>query len=323
MPKGIIGGDYTHSHRMTIDEEFGIVPDLGPSKGDFVPQAQELESPFWPQSGYSHPKLKQDTRVNNYIDRSPEFLSNTDAGTFEMSLPDWRPLREQWLKSGVVNITPVFPQLQAETIHEWYFNQPNDWWDLVLYPDPNFDYAQNEIDNPGYYHMYQSSDNDPNRLNVLNHIHEVNNNGGFSYTYRRTGEPTEPYLHPYLKVFQTQMFREYLCKITGYDSLEYHDSHTFVSNYEAGHYNGPHTDGNNGKIAFVYHLSKDWVPQYGGLFMRMDWDWKTVNKVVVPPFNTLTVFDTQFDGREGAPHLVSEVVQGCNNKRISYTGWYL
>jgi len=24
----------------------------------------------------------------------------------------------------------------------------------------------------------------------------------------------------------------------------------------------------------------------------------------------------------GAPHLVSEVVEGCDNKRISYTGWY-
>jgi len=55
----------------------------------------------------------------------------------------------------------------------------------------------------------------------------------------------------------------------------------------------------------------------------MDWDWKTVNKVVTPPFNTLTIFDTKWDGQPGAPHLVSEVAQGCDNKRISYTGWYL
>jgi len=56
--------------------------------------------------------------------------------------------------------------------------------------------------------------------------------------------------------------------------------------------------------------------------MRMDWDWKTVNKVIVPPFNTLSIFDTQWQGQQGSPHLVSEVAQGCNNRRISYTGWY-
>jgi Rps23 Pro-64 3,4-dihydroxylase Tpa1-like proline 4-hydroxylase len=75
-------------------------------------------------------------------------------------------------------------------------------------------------------------------------------------------------------------------------------------------------------VAFVYHLSKDWLPGYGGLFMRMDWDWKTVNKTLSPPFNTLAIFDTSGGDQGGSPHLVSEIAQGCNNKRISYTGWY-
>jgi Rps23 Pro-64 3,4-dihydroxylase Tpa1-like proline 4-hydroxylase len=57
--------------------------------------------------------------------------------------------------------------------------------------------------------------------------------------------------------------------------------------------------------------------------MRMDWDWKTVNKVIVPPFNTLSIFDTTWQDKQGAPHLVSEVAQGIDNRRISYTGWYL
>jgi hypothetical protein len=54
----------------------------------------------------------------------------------------------------------------------------------------------------------------------------------------------------------------------------------------------------------------------------MDWDWKTINKVICPPFNTLSIFDTKWQEQEGAPHLVSEVAQGITNKRISYTGWY-
>ena len=325
MSKGIIGGDYALSPIKSIDEEFGIVPDRGPSEIDFNKSQstdQTIESPLWPQPGYSHPPLKQDSRVNNNINSSKNLTE--DTGDFKLKLPDWKPLREEWLKNGAVNISSLFPTPQAETLHKWYFDKPNDWWNLVLYPDPNFDYNQNEIDNPSYYHMYQSSDDDTNHSNVLNYIHQINNDGGFSYTYRRTGANSENDFHTYLKMFQTSLFKDFLSKITGYEDLEYEDQSTFVSNYESGHYNGPHTDGNDGRrIAFVYHLSKDWKPQYGGLFMRMDWDWKTVNKVVVPPFNTLTIFDTKFEGKEGSPHLVSEVAQDCSNKRISYTGWYL
>jgi hypothetical protein len=29
-----------------------------------------------------------------------------------------------------------------------------------------------------------------------------------------------------------------------------------------------------------------------------------------------------FDVEGGAPHLVTEIAQGVNNKRISFTGWY-
>ena len=324
MSKGIIGGDYALSPIKSIDEEFGIVPDLGPSEIDFNKSQttdKSIESPLWPQSGYSHPPLKQDSRVNNNINASKNLTE--DTGNFQITFPDWKPLREEWLKNGAVNISSLFPTPQAESIHKWYFDKPNDWWNLVLYPDPNFDYNQNEIDNPGYYHMYHSSGSDVDYPNVLNYIHQINNNGGFSYIYRRTGTNPENYFHTYLKMFQNPLFKDFLSKITGYEGLEYKDQNTFVSNYESGHYNGPHTDGDNGRVAFVYHLSKDWKPQYGGLFMRMDWDWKTINKVIVPPFNTLTIFDTQFDGKPGSPHLVSEVAQDCSNKRISYTGWYL
>jgi hypothetical protein len=148
-------------------------------------------------------------------------------------------------------------------------------------------------------------------------ITQVNHDGGFSYTYRRTGDITQQ-KHPYLEIFESPSFTQFLSGITGHENLEFVNSHAFISNYETGHYNGPHTDGNNGRIAFVFHMSKDWKPQYGGLFMRMEWDWKTINKAICPPFNTLSIFDVS----NGAPHLVSEVAQGVNNKRISYTGWY-
>lgn len=321
MAKGQMGGDFSQGYSTTIDQEITdpAIPqqEMGPTQDDFMSQA-------WPKSNEFHPEIPNDTRVRPRLNMSPDLENNSqDTGTFTFQLPDSKSLREQWEQNKAVNITPILPELQANTVRDWYMDKPDDWWDRILYPDPDFDYDKSAIENPGYYHMYNAKAGDPSIERRLQHVYDINNSGGFSYTYRRTGDPTDNYLHPYLKVFQTEVFKNYLSSITGYDNLEYSDSHTFVSNYGPGDFNGPHTDGDNGRIAFVYHLSKDWRPSYGGLFMRMDWDWKTVNKVIVPPFNTLSIFDTQWQGQQGAPHLVSEVAQGCNNRRISYTGWYL
>jgi len=317
MAKGQMGGDFSQGYSRTIDQEV-LYPttniEIGPTKEDF-------ESQVWPKSNETHPQIPDDTRVRPRLGMSPDL--DMDTGTFNFSLPNPKLLKQQWEQNKAVNITPILPELQANVVRDWYMNQPDDWWERILYPDPDFDYDKSAIENPGYYHMYNAKAGDPSIERRLQHVYDINNNGGFSYTYRRTGDPTDNFLHPYLKVFQTDIFKKYLSDITGYDNLEYSDSHTFVSNYGPGDFNGPHTDGDNGRIAFVYHLSKDWKPSYGGLFMRMDWDWKTVNKVIVPPFNTLSIFDTQWQGQQGAPHLVSEVAQGCNNRRISYTGWYL
>jgi len=317
MAKGQMGGDFSQGYSRTIDQEV-LYPttniEIGPTKEDF-------ESQVWPKSNETHPQIPDDTRVRPRLGMSPDL--DVDTGTFNFSLPNPKLLKQQWEQNKAVNITPILPELQANVVRDWYMNQPDDWWERILYPDPDFDYDKSAIENPGYYHMYNAKAGDPSIERRLQHVYDINNNGGFSYTYRRTGDPTDNFLHPYLKIFQTDIFKKYLSEITGYDNLEYSDSHTFVSNYGPGDFNGPHTDGDNGRIAFVYHLSKDWKPSYGGLFMRMDWDWKTVNKVIVPPFNTLSIFDTQWQGQQGAPHLVSEVAQGCNNRRISYTGWYL
>jgi hypothetical protein len=329
MAKGQMGGDFSQGYNQTIDQEFlGIV---SPQSEEMGTTQDDFESQAWPKSNQIHPNIPNDTRVRPRLGMSPDldtnpttvFLTKEVDDKFTLNFPDIEPLRQQWEQNKAINITPVLPDLQANIVRDWYMNQPNDWWDRIIYPDPDFDYDKSAIENPGYYHMYNAKAGDPSIERRLQHAYDINNNGGFSYTYRRTGDPTGDYLHPYLKIFQSDVFKNYLSKITGYDNLGYSDAHTFVSNYGPGDFNGPHTDGDNGRIAFVYHLSKDWRPQYGGLFMRMDWDWQTVNKVIVPPFNTLSIFDTQWQGQQGAPHLVSEVAQGCNNRRISYTGWYL
>ena len=162
--------------------------------------------------------------------------------------------------------------------------------------------------------MYLTKDDDPTLPERIQFAHEVNATNGFSYMYRRTQD-----FHPYLNWFSSPKFISIVENLTGYSKLEYLPSYSFVSCYEEGHYNGPHTDGDNGRVAMVYHLSKDWKPYFGGVFMRMDWGNEVINKAVNPPFNTLTMFNVV----GGAPHFVSEVAKGVKNKRIAFTAWYL
>jgi len=328
MPQGQIGGDFSQGYSQTIDQEFGLnsnnpVQELGPTRGDFQPQTQSQESQFWPKTNEVHPPIPSDTRVRRALGMNPDNeVTQQDTSKFRLSLPPVAKLKQEWETHKTITIPNLYPDLQANEIRDYYFNQEDDWWDLILYPDHEFDYDKSAIENPGYYHMYRAKSGDPSIPEREAYVRNINDNGGFSYIYRRTGDLSVQ-LHPHLKLFQSPEFRKYISLITGYDNLEYAEGSTFISNYSAGHYNGPHTDGANGRIAFVFHLSKDWKPEMGGLFMRMDWDWKTVNKVITPPFNTLTMFDTTWQEQDGAPHLVSEVAQGINNKRISYTGWYL
>ena len=236
--------------------------------------------------------------------------------TVDIDIKNPKQYKEIWEKNKAVNVPDLIPQHQLDEIWDYYYTQPNNWWDHVIHPDPFFDY---ENADPDYYHMNFLSENDPTFEERDNHARSFNKDGKFSYQYFRT-DSNKGKQHPYLSVFQHPTFISFLEFVTGLEDLKVDMNRTFISNYQEGHYNGPHTDGTNGRIAFVFHMTKNWRPEYGGVFMRTDWDYKTVNKAITPVYNTLTMFDTS-DG--GAPHLVTEVVKGCDNKRISYTGWYL
>lgn len=232
-----------------------------------------------------------------------------------ISIPNPIIYKEEWEVNKAVSIPNLLPETQMDELWNHYYNQPNNWWNRVIHPDPNYDYENRD---PDYYHMYYSPEDDPSYSERDAYAREFNKRGEFSYQYYRV-DHSDNKLHPYLSLFQQPKFIAFLEFITGHENLEAPVESTFVSNYQEGHYNGPHTDGPNGRIAFVFHMSRNWRPEYGGVFMRTDWDYLTINKAVNPMYNTLTMFDTT---NGGAPHLVSEVVKGCDNKRISYTGWY-
>lgn len=249
----------------------------------------------------------------DFTNRQPE-PNQQDFNNFEINIPTPAKYKVDWETYKVISIKNLFPEPQADILWDYYFNQPSDFWNTVIHPDPYFTYDANGVTgDDGYFHIPSFREDDPTIPARLNYAYEVRNQNGFSYYYKRTNV-----FHSYLNIFFSPKFKQLLEYITGHQNLEIEPDSTFVSCYESGHYNGQHTDGMNGRIAFVFHMSKDWNVWDGGLFMAMDWDWRTITKVVVPPFNTLTMFDVS----NGMPHYVSEVVQGCDNKRISFTGWY-
>ena len=109
---------------------------------------------------------------------------------------------------------------------------------------------------------------------------------------------------------------DFLNEISGYKDLK--PGELFASRYGLGDYNGPHNDNSKGRVTIVLNLSKNWLPQDGGLFFGMEEDYCTVKHVEVPTFNSLVIFDVS-DG--GMPHLVNHVTNP-DKKRTAITGWY-
>jgi hypothetical protein len=147
--------------------------------------------------------------------------------------------------------------------------------------------------------------------------------GDFAYSFRRTvpnHHPTCdcPVCHT-LALFASPAFLRQVEVETAIIDLT-RIGHCFASFYAPGDFLSTHTDKDNGKIAFVWNLTKaDWKPQWGGLLHLLNDDWKTVERTITPSFNSLVLFDVRGEGR---PHFVSQVIAGVKEKRLAISGWF-
>ena len=91
---------------------------------------------------------------------------------------------------------------------------------------------------------------------------------------------------------------------------------TFISVYEPGDFLSAHTDATRG-VAFIFNLTPDWRPEYGGCLTV-----KQEDKLVVypPTFNSLTLMG--LENGQGITHYVSEVSKYAHRPRIAITGWF-
>ena len=116
----------------------------------------------------------------------------------------------------------------------------------------------------------------------------------------------------------TKEFLSLITKIVGKECTRLES--VFCSWYDKDDFLSPHTDTPNGNIAFIIQLSKNWEKDRGGcLELYRDNNLSEIQDVVIPLFNTLTLFEIPPDG--GKLHSVSRVQKLGENKRLAITGW--
>ena len=71
---------------------------------------------------------------------SEELIKNKYQLKFSTSAEKLASLKNSWDKAKVFNWEDFFPENVAKDLHTYYFYKHKDDWDLVIHPDPNYNY---------------------------------------------------------------------------------------------------------------------------------------------------------------------------------------
>lgn len=226
-----------------------------------------------------------------------------------------RKLKYEFLKDGFVVIDNFLQRSHADAIFE-HFNtgMPQWWWSVSTRPAPD---GTNTMHN-----CYYTEDNKSLIESKEKAAKEAFSRGQFSYIFRRTladhvegCDCMECNLRQYLSTSEVHEFIHSITDIKVTGSFE-----LFASWYKEGDFLSTHSDGDNGQVGFVYNISRDWRPEWGGMlhFLKAG-ESNTVEKVISPKYNALVMFDLSTTA--GADHFVSHV-NTSQAKRLSFTGWF-
>jgi hypothetical protein len=123
-----------------------------------------------------------------------------------------------------------------------------------------------------------------------------------------------PALERCRKLFSSASTRRWISSLSGRDCLG--EPGVGASLYLPGDHSLPHDDsGPRREVAFVWHLTRDWDPTWGG-----DFCWCSPTKVVAPSFNTLIVFNVV---PRQSHHFVSTVSPMARGRRFAVNGWWM
>lgn len=185
------------------------------------------------------------------------------------------------------------------------------WWGVAIYPT-----RDNKLYNVRYSDtLYDQEEFKSTHSYALERL----NKGLFSYMFKRSGKHYDTCscaMCSLRKMFDSVEVKHALSQIVGETVTELNE--TFCSKYETGDYLSIHHDKNKGDYAFVYQLTENWNPAFGGLLHFYDNASKKVYETVNPIFNNLTIF--KIKGIDNTDHFVSSNVS--THVRYAFTGWF-
>ena len=222
---------------------------------------------------------------------------------------------ESFTRDKSVQILDFLDERESINLYDWLNSgMPEDWWYTSIVGTQGVRPKKVE-------RIQIKPDTKKLRDTKIKEATETFLNGGWSYVFDRTishDTKCNCIECQFFEFLRSDDMSEFIKSVTGIDMRKLR--HAFSSRYLSNFFLSPHPDREQGKIGFVYSLSKDWRPEWGGNLHFMDEDYRTITRTVVPVFNRLTLFD--IPSPSGVPHYVSHVAPGVKAKRLSVAGWF-
>lgn len=140
---------------------------------------------------------------------------------------------------------------------------------------------------------------------------------GFSYGRKYiTDSESQPLLKSIFDTLNGTQTLDKISELTGVQGLNYASMQ--ATRYIPGQFLTRHKDvvkAEGRKLAYVFNLSPEWHPDWGGLLQFFDAD-GTTTESWTPAFNTLSLFDVE------NIHSVTYVAPFAKKPRYALTGWF-
>jgi|5B_taG_2_1085324.scaffolds.fasta_scaffold00178_6 Rps23 Pro-64 3,4-dihydroxylase Tpa1-like proline 4-hydroxylase len=228
-----------------------------------------------------------------------------------------KKLRSDFKKNKTVIIENFLDRRSADKLYNFLaFEMPEDWWYTS--------YCIQSLSGDNMKVIRKLPKNDNKINNLYMHAYKDFGEELFTYIFDRSinhAENCNCLECEYKEFLKSDNFKKFIKDITKIDMSM--SGEVFCSRYTSGQFLSPHHDIDKGTINFVYSLSKNWKPQYGGNLYLLEDDWRTIKKVVLSSYNrlALTLMNLPEENRIGIPHFVSPVSIGVKKPRLSITGW--
>ncbi len=200
---------------------------------------------------------------------------------------------------------------EADKFEEGIKNLPNNWFDYCLLS------RGHEFDTK-FFNYNEGIEDSEEFKEIEKKCRNSYTDGFFAYKFQRTDRPHHLdcwcKLCDLNKYFRSEEVFRKISEIIGEEVDIINES--FISKYKRGDYLTIHHDAKKGDYAFIYQLTKDWNPVYGGLLHFVDN--KKVYKTIVPEYNSISIF--KIKDTPNTDHFVSEIT--VDKTRMAYTGWF-